>query len=145
MFLPLDCGGSLFGPCLVIYYWDVLSSFAIILTRKREHDTVRYCLPTISVVLLFLMVSWIGLKCAIVVLPDHTHSLFMGRFIRVWYLSHNRAEKDQTRLHICTVSPELLKIALKGWDVDEGSGQFKKAWYKWHVRAANHTKKKGCR
>ena len=113
MFLPLDCGGSLFGPCLVIYYSGVLSSFAIILTRKREDNVLLYCFPTISVLWLFLMVPWIGLKCVIVVLPDHTHSLFMGHFIRVWYISHNRAEKDQTRLHICTISPEPLKIALK--------------------------------
>ena len=39
----LDCGGSLSGPCLVIYYLDVLSSFAIILARKREHNALLYC------------------------------------------------------------------------------------------------------
>ena len=93
MFLPFDCGCSLFGPCLVINYWDVLFSFAIILTSKREHDALRYCLPTINVLRLFLTVPWIGLKCVIVVFPDHTHSLFMGHFIRVWYLSHNRTKK----------------------------------------------------
>ena len=75
---------------------------------------------------------WIGLKCVIVVLPGHSHSLFMGNSSS-WYVSHNRAEKDQTRLHICTVSSEPLKIALKRWDVDEGSanfiGQLKKVWY----------------
>ena len=83
MFLPLNCGGSLFGPCLVIYYLGALSSFAIILTCKREHKVLLYYLPTISVLWLFLTVSWIGLKCVIVVLPDHTHSLFMGHFTRV--------------------------------------------------------------
>ena len=77
----------------------------------------------LHVLWLFLTVPWIGLKCVIVVLPDHTQSL-IGHFIRVWYLSHNRAEKDQTRLHICTVSPEPLKIALKRWDVEEGSAIF---------------------
>ena len=80
VFLPLACGGTLFGPCLVKYYWGVLSSFAIILTRKIEHGALRYCLPTISVLWLFLMVSWIGLKCVILVLPDHTRLLFYGSF-----------------------------------------------------------------
>ena len=73
MFLPLDCGGSLFGPCLVICYSGALSSFAIILTWKREHNVLLYYLPNIGVLWLFLTVSWIGLKCVIVVLPDHTH------------------------------------------------------------------------
>ena len=90
----------------------------------------------------------------------------MGHFIKVWYLSHNRAEKAQTRLHICTVSPEPLKIALKRWDVDEGSAKFYRpvqeslvlmacasnegSGYTAHLRSiaraiANHTKNKGCR
>ena len=34
------------------------------------------CLPTVNVLWLFLTVPWVGLKCAIVVLPDHTHLLF---------------------------------------------------------------------
>ena len=113
MFLPLDCGSSLFRPCLVINISGVPSSFAIILTRKREHDALCYCLPTISVLWLVLVVPWIGLKCVFVVLPNHTHSLFMGHFIKILYLSHNRAEKNQTRLYNCTVSPEHLEIALK--------------------------------
>ena len=64
----------------------------------------------------------------------------MDQFIKVRYLTLNRAEKDQTRPHICTVSPELLKIALKRCDVDEGSvifiGQFKRVWCKWLMGAA---------
>ena len=80
MFLQLDCGDALFGLCLVINISVVISSFAIILTRKREHDALRYCLPTISVLWLVLVVPWIGLKYVIVVLPDHTHSLFYGPF-----------------------------------------------------------------
>ena len=35
-----------------------------------------------------------------------------------------RAAKDQARQHICAVSTEPLKIALKRWDIDEGSAQF---------------------
>ena len=41
----------------------------------------------------------------------------------VWYLSHKRTSKDQTRLHIGAVSPEPLQITVKRMDVDEGSGQ----------------------
>ena len=41
----------------------------------------------------------------------------------VWYLSHKRTSKDQTRLHIGAVSPEPLQITVKRRDVDEGSGQ----------------------
>ena len=32
---PIVCGGSVFGPCSIIQYF-VSSSFAIILTGKRE-------------------------------------------------------------------------------------------------------------
>ena len=31
---------------------------------------------TVSVVLLFLAVPWVGLQCVIVVLPDHAHLFF---------------------------------------------------------------------
>ena len=31
------------------------------------------CIITINVLWLFLMVLWVGLQCAIVVFPDHTH------------------------------------------------------------------------
>ena len=31
------------------------------------------------------------------------------------------AAKDQAKKHICAVSPEALKIALKRWDIEEGS------------------------
>ena len=49
---------------------------------------------------------------------------FIGQFKKVWYKWHMRAAKDQTRPHICAVSPEPLKIALKRWDIDEGSAIF---------------------
>ena len=65
-------------------FWNVLfcvlSSFAIILTRKRERVALLYlssrCLVSVSVLWLFLMVPWIGLLCMIVVFPYHTHLLF---------------------------------------------------------------------
>ena len=80
-------------------------------------------LPTINVLRLLLVVPWVGLKCEIVVFPDHTHLLFIGQFMRVWYLSHKRTSKDQTRLHIGAVSPEPLQITVKRKYADEGSGQ----------------------
>ena len=40
MFLLFDCRGSVIGPCFVMQYFSVYSSFAIILTRKREHDAL---------------------------------------------------------------------------------------------------------
>ena len=57
----------------------VHSSFAIVLTRKRELITLLLLsfgyLVTVNVPWLFLMVLWIGLQCVIVVFPDHTHVL----------------------------------------------------------------------
>ena len=56
----------------------VLSSFAIILTRKRAccFALSSSCLVTVSVLWFFLIVPWVGLQCMIVVFPDHTHLLF---------------------------------------------------------------------
>ena len=52
----------------------VLSSFAIILKRKRELVALLLlsfgCLLTVNVLWLFLMLPWIDLWCVIVVLPD---------------------------------------------------------------------------
>ena len=122
--LPWDCGGSLLGPCLVLYYSGVLSSFAIILTRNREHGVLLYCLPTINVLWLFLTVPWIGLKCVNEVLPDHTHSLFYGPLYQSLVLiaySSRKGSNETAHLHSLT---RALKIALKRWDVDEGSAKF---------------------
>ena len=58
----------------------VLSSFAIILTRKRELFALFLlsfgCLVTVNVLYFFLMVQWVCLQFVIVVFPDHTHLLF---------------------------------------------------------------------
>ena len=55
----------------------VLSSFAIIIKRKRELFALLLLsyrnLVTVNVLWLFLRV---GLQCVIVVFPDHTHLLF---------------------------------------------------------------------
>ena len=76
MYLPLFVGvlcWSLFW-CALLY---VLSSFAIILMRKRELVAMLLlsflCLVTVNVLWLFLIVAWVGLQFVIVVFPDYTH------------------------------------------------------------------------
>ena len=58
----------------------VLSSFAIILKRKRELFALLLlsygCLVTVNVLRPLLTVPWVGLRCVIVVFPDHTHLHF---------------------------------------------------------------------
>ena len=59
----------------------VLSSFAIILKRKRELVALRLlfyrCVVTVlNVLRLFLTVPWVGLQCVIVVFPDHSILFF---------------------------------------------------------------------
>ena len=80
MYLPLFVGvlySSLFWYAL--FY--VLSSFAIILRRRRELVALRLlsfgCLVTVNVLWLFLMVPWVGLQFVIVVFSDHTHLNFL--------------------------------------------------------------------
>ena len=79
MYLPL----FVMVLCLFLFWYAllfVLSSFAIILTRKRELVALLLlsfgCLVTVNVLWLFLMVAWVCLQCVIVVFPDHTHLLF---------------------------------------------------------------------
>ena len=58
---------------------DIISSFAIILMRKREMDALLIvsfrCIVTVGVLSLFLAMLWVCLQCVIVVFPDHTHLL----------------------------------------------------------------------
>ena len=68
--------------CLSLFCYAlfcVLSSFAIILKRKRELFALLLlsygCLVTVNVLWLFLTVSRVDLQCVIVVFPDHTHLL----------------------------------------------------------------------
>ena len=53
------------------------SSFAVILTRKRELVSLLLlsfgCLVTVNVLWIFFTVTWVGLQFAIVVFSDHTH------------------------------------------------------------------------
>ena len=61
---------------VMVYVAMCPSSFAIILTRKRELVALLLlsfgCLVTINVLWLFLTVPWVGLQFVIVVFPDHT-------------------------------------------------------------------------
>ena len=79
MYIPLFVGivcWSLFWHVLLY----VLSSFAIILTRKRKLVALLLlsfgCLVSVNVLLLFLTVPWMGVHFVSVVFPDHTHLLF---------------------------------------------------------------------
>ena len=69
------CNRSMF--CCTLLYAP--PSFAIILMGKRELVALlslsSWCLVT--VVWLFLGVSWVLLQFVIVVFPDHTHLLFL--------------------------------------------------------------------
>ena len=79
MYGPLFVGvlcWSLFWSALLY----VISSLAIMLTRKRELVALLLlsygCLVTINVLKLFLTVSWVGLQFVIVGFPDNTRLLF---------------------------------------------------------------------
>ena len=58
------------------------SSFAIMLKRKRKLVALLLlsyiCIVTMNVLWLFLTVPWVGLQYVIVVIPDHTHLLFVS-------------------------------------------------------------------
>ena len=68
---------------LVLFWYAllyVLSSFEIILTRKRELFALLLlsfgCLVTVNALYLFPTMLWVGLQFVIVVFPDHTRLLF---------------------------------------------------------------------
>ena len=70
--------------CCSLFWYSllcVLSSFAIILTRKRELVALLLfsfrCIVTVNILWLYLTVPWVGLQCLIVVFADHTHLLFV--------------------------------------------------------------------
>ena len=69
--------------CLSLFWYAllcILSSFAMLLKRKRELVALLLlscgCLVTVNALLLFLTVPWVSLQCVIVVIPDHTHLNF---------------------------------------------------------------------
>ena len=53
----------------------VHSSFAIILSGWESWLLCYYCIVTINVLRLFLVVPWVGLLYVLVVFPDHSHLL----------------------------------------------------------------------
>ena len=65
---------------VLVFIFCVRSSFAIILTRKRELIALQLlsfrCLVTLNALWLFLLMPLVCLQCVIVVCPDHTHLLF---------------------------------------------------------------------
>ena len=69
------CVGSLF--CYVVL--SVLSSFAIILIG-RESWLLYFVFLNVSVLWLSLTMLWVGLRCVVVVFPDHTHFLTVSSF-----------------------------------------------------------------
>ena len=91
--------------CTFLY---VSSSFAIILMGMRELVALlslsSWCL--VIVVWLFLAVPWVCLQFVIVIFPDHTHLLFLGKH-----------KNDENR--ICqdffseTIKPIKLKCHIK--------------------------------
>ena len=88
--LLFACNNSDFLCWSLLWYalLYVLSSFAIILTRKRELVALVLlpfgCLVTVNVLKLFLTMPWVGLQFVIVVFPDHTHLLLpWGKVFRV--------------------------------------------------------------
>ena len=70
---------------VLVHVTSFLSSFAIILTRKRELVALLLfgCLATVTVLWLFLTVPWVVLQFKIVVFSDHTHFLFDTKTITV--------------------------------------------------------------
>ena len=82
--------------CLSLFWYAilcVLSSFAVILKRKRERWLFFLlpsygCVVIVNVLWLFLTVSLVGLQCVIVVFPDHTHLLF-GQIIHNEFIEHS--------------------------------------------------------
>ena len=72
------------GFCVWYLYWYsllyVFSSFAIILTRRRELvgllELSTWCLAILNVLWLFLTVPLVDLRCVNVVFPDYIYLLF---------------------------------------------------------------------
>ena len=78
--------------CLSLFCYALLYvhfGFAIILKRKRKLFAlllVSYtCIVAFNVLWLFLAVPWVGLRCVIVVFPDHTHLLFVLSVLPYFY------------------------------------------------------------
>ena len=99
----------------------VLSSFAIILTRKRELVALILssfgCLATVNVLWLFLTVLLVGLQCVIVVFSDHCCLLFNGS-MRLYstYLNYHgfQANRINEVVYFVDLRTDIFYIMLHG-------------------------------
>ena len=96
--------------CYTLLY--VLSTFAIILTRKRELVALLLLsfgyLATGHVLWLFLTVPWTGLQFEAMVFPDHTHLRF--ELVEKSHSKCNKApaiEGSKIYLFICILSRKI--------------------------------------
>ena len=88
VFSDFNLDGEERDGCFTLSTWlvscDCLYSLAFIHMGKRELVASLWvsfwCLVTVCVIWLFLTMTLVGLRCVIVVFPDHTRSLF------IWYL-----------------------------------------------------------
>ena len=78
--LPIVCGASVFVFNLLFITLNVHSSFCYHLEEEEKADCFAFlsyrCLVTVNVLWLFLTAPPVGLKCVILVFPDHSHLLF---------------------------------------------------------------------
>ena len=74
------CVWSLFCCALLV----VFSGFVVVLTGWRELLALlwfsSWFLVAVGVLWLFLAVPWVGLRCVVVVFPNHAHLLFANIF-----------------------------------------------------------------
>ena len=111
---PIVCGGSVFVfvlVCIALLY--VLSSFAIILTRKRELVVLLLlsfgCLITVNVLWLFLTVPWVGLQFVSVVFSDHYHLLLV--------LNPEKTETLDLTFRILTLPRHVFRLWVRAWNL----------------------------
>ena len=83
MYLPLFAGVLCWSSFWYALLY-VLSSFAMILTRKRELVALLLlyfrCLVTVNIPWLFLTEPWVGLQFVIVVFPDDRHFFLYQKY-----------------------------------------------------------------
>ena len=86
--------------CLSLFCYALLSSFAIMLKRKRKLVALLLmlyrCIVTINVLWLFLTMPWVGLRYVILVFTDHTRLLFgIHSFRETFITSFNSVAKGR--------------------------------------------------
>ena len=99
--------------CMLLY---VHSSFAIIVVGKRELVALlslsSWCLVT--VVWLFLAVSWVYLRFVIVIFPDHNRLLFLFVYIYTYLLYGSSSLKlDSILVVLMDGNPKPVTLSTK--------------------------------